>query len=94
MRTPAVLLFLGLGACAHNTKEPFTVYQEVDKAVATSCVPAGLGPLPAGLLTREQLSAITDGPSRYVALAADWMARVARMEETEGVVAGCRKAPP
>lgn len=85
----AVLALLGLTACA--TAPPACVkYVPVNREVAVSCVPKALGPAPADLLTPAQIAAIPDGPQRYVALAADWLNRVARMTETEPVVKGCR----
>ncbi len=77
-------------ACAGHAPAPDVRYQPVPTPVAVSCVPGALGPSPTGLETKESLAAVPDGPRRYMRLYADWLARVARMTETEPVVQRCR----
>lgn len=78
-----------LGACA--TAPPAkVVYQQVPMAVASTCIPAALPPAPQGLETRESLAAIPAGPDRYIRAVADDLARMARMDLTEGVIQACR----
>lgn len=94
MKKLALLALLALTACAGSERPARVVYQTVKVPVPVSCVPRTLSPAPAGLQTPQSLAAIPDGPERYVRLAADWFARVARMTETEAVVAGCQRAAP
>lgn len=85
---------VGLSACATHTPGPErVVYHDVVKTVPVTCVPSRVGPTPSGLETPASLAAISDGPTRYARMAADWFARVARMDETEPTVEGCRTAP-
>ena len=93
----AVVLAYGLAGCAPHlevSSPPALTEPEVRIVeVPRQCVPDGLGPAPTGLETKETLAAIADGPTRYVRLAADWAARVARMAEVEPVVVACRNTP-
>lgn len=91
----ALALALGmLGGCSTPSGPPHEVYTEVKVAVPVSCVPKTLGAAPIDLLTPAQLLAIPDGPGRYVALAQDWLRRVARMNDTEPVVKACQDPAP
>lgn len=90
----AVMTLTMLGGCSTSSGPPQEVYREVKVTVPVSCVPATLKPAPNDLLTAAQLAAIPDGPSRYVAMAEDWLLRVARMNDTEPVVKSCRQAGP
>lgn len=85
---------LGLVACSPGPRPEKVVYQTVNVKVPVSCVPAAVGTAPAGLETRESLAAIPEGPKRYARMTADWFARVARMDITEAVVAGCKRVAP
>ncbi len=86
----AVAGMLAMSGCATHPGSSHEVYTSVDKLVPVSCVPVGLGSAPTGLLTPVQIAAIPDGPTRYVAIARDWMLRVARMNDTEPVIGACR----
>jgi hypothetical protein len=83
-----------LGGCA-GSGEPQThvVYQEKDRPVPVACVPSSLRPVQPDLLTREQAAKL-DGPQRYAAIAADWLLRVARMNDTEAVIQACSSTTP
>jgi hypothetical protein len=82
-----------LGGCGGQAKpQTHVVYQTVDRPVPVACVPSGLRPPPENLLTKEEVAKL-DGPQRYVAITADWLQRVARMNDTEPVIAGCSKVP-
>lgn len=94
-RGAVACLALGLMVgCASVPAPPRTVYTTVDRPVPVSCVPEVLGKGPEGFMTPAQIVAIKDGPTRYVALTADWLMRVARMNETEPVIATCRSVGP
>jgi hypothetical protein len=73
------------GSCA-TTREP----PPVQVPIAVSCIPDELGPLPAGLETRESLARAPSDEELMKRLYADWKVRVARMLETEPVLAACR----
>lgn len=95
------LLALGVAAacplltgCAGDARPATTVYVPEVKPIAVSCVPQQLPPVPDGLLTKEALAAIPEGPDRYVAIAADWAVRTARMLQTEPIIKNCRKTTP
>lgn len=90
----AALATILLVGCSTPSGPPHEVYTEVKTAVAVSCVPRTLSAPPTGLLSPAQLATIPDGPSRYVALAEDWLRRVARMNDTEPVVRACQQAGP
>ena len=86
----AISAVLVLAAC--TTPAARVEYRTVNVPVAMSCVPPELPPAPQGLETKESLRAISDPGQRYVRLAADWAARVARMAQTEAVISTCRQA--
>lgn len=86
MRAAILLAALVLTACA--TKPP--VVPHVTLAVAGTCIPKSLGPPPAGLETRETLATAPDDAELFQRVYADWKVRVARMLETESVIAACR----
>lgn len=94
MRKLFIFFTLSLAACASKPLPGPTQYVAVDRPHAVSCVPTQLPPAPSELETKESLLAIPDGPVRYARMAADWFARVARMKDTEPVVAACQRAAP
>lgn len=79
------IMVLALAACATDPK-PLTV----NMPTASSCIPKALPPAPVGLESRESLAAAPEAGERYKRLYADWKVRVARMLETEPVIASCR----
>lgn len=91
----ALLLAKGLGGCAHMPAarpEPVLSPIEVDKPVATGCVPANLAAAPDYPDTDDAIKGAPDAASRYQLLYAGRKVRVARLNEIEPIVAGCPKA--
>ena len=84
------ILAVSLMGCA-TRPEPKVIYRDVKVEVPVTCVPADTMPPPEGLETKESLKSEPDEAIRLTRMAADWAIRVARMEVTEPVVAGCRR---
>jgi hypothetical protein len=85
----AALLVAGCSATPRPAPEPRVVTVEVAVPVASPCVPKGLAAAPTYPDSNEALRAATDAANRYALLAAGRLLRVARLNELEGVVAGC-----
>lgn len=84
-----------LGGCTHAplaAPEPVLVPIEVDRPVATGCVPANMAEAPEYPDTDAALTGAADAASRYQLLYAGRKVRTARLNELEPVVAGCPKA--
>lgn len=90
----AAVLF-ALGGCArtpHPVPEPRVVTVEKMVAVASPCVPATLEPTPEYPDTDAALKAASGPAQRYKLIGAGRPLRVGRLNELEGVVAGCPRA--
>lgn len=83
-----------LSACASTGSrppEPLVITKEIKVPVAVSCVPAKLGPPPAYVDSDQALRSAAGAEDRYQLLYAGRKQRVARADEVESVIAGCRK---
>ncbi len=88
------LLLILLASC--GTPGPATLQvktQDVDKAVAVSCVPKDFPGAPAPTLMVEALKAAS-GPVTYQLLSEFWLQAAPRLTLDEGVITSCKKPLP
>jgi len=88
----AVLALSGCTATPHPEAEPRIVTVDKMVPVASPCVPATLGSAPDYPDTDEALKTASGPAQRYKLIGAGRPLRIARLNELEGVVAGCPKA--
>jgi hypothetical protein len=88
--TPALLILLA--ACGADTPppEPRVVTVEVKVPVKQPCVPVELEDAPVFPDTDEALRKASDAAERYQLMGAGRPLRIARLNELEAVVKGCR----
>lgn len=88
----AVLLLAGCAGTSNVSPEPIITTKDVNKPVATSCVPPSVDDPPAYPDTSEALQAAAGTLDRFIQLLlAGRDLRIARSAETEPVIKGCRK---
>jgi len=91
VRLPAILLLpMALGAC--STPVPRTVLTPIETyiPVSRSCLPSNVQPAPTYPDTDAALRAAPDGAVRYQLEHAGRKLRIARLNELEPIVAGCK----
>lgn len=89
----SAISLLALAGCAGGPDPEVSVRTEtvyVERAV--SCVPENLGDTPTFPDTDQALSSADDAAARYALLWAGRLLRMARLGETEPVIATCREA--
>jgi hypothetical protein len=86
---PFALLLAGCGTTKIVQGAPIVTTVEVPVPVVAPCVPKSLASAPDYPDTNDALRAAPDAADRYRLLGAGRLLRSARLNELEGVVAGC-----
>jgi hypothetical protein len=93
MRKIITLLAFALAGCGTpQPTEPTIVTHDVNMPVSVACVPDNLGEIPNYVDADAALKSAPDAAARYQLLGVGRGQRIARLNELEIVIEGCRKS--